>query len=234
MQPYFFPYLGYFSLIESVDRWIAYDTPQFPREGWVHRNRILSKGSTAWKYIRVPIVKSPLRTSIKQITIDDSDDWICTLIRNLDYYGEARAPYYEDVVGFLKNACPRDERSLSAALIRMLQATLAYLKSSRSLEVCSALSCDLGTACDTAEQKVLRIAESVGATTYVNLPGGRELYDRTRFEARGIVLKFLEPNLRPYDQRRQPFIPHLSILDALMWKSPSEVLAMIRDFHVSS
>ena len=42
MQPYFLPYLGYFSLIKHADIWVVFDTPKFIRHGWIERNRILS------------------------------------------------------------------------------------------------------------------------------------------------------------------------------------------------
>ena len=54
MQPYFFPHLGYFSLVEHVDVFVLFDTAQFIRHGWVDRNRILKPGGEDWQYVRVP------------------------------------------------------------------------------------------------------------------------------------------------------------------------------------
>ena len=70
MQPYFFPYLGYFDLIHSVDKWVVFDTPQYIRHGWVNRNRILHPESD-WQYIIVPLKKHPRNTPIKEIEIAD-------------------------------------------------------------------------------------------------------------------------------------------------------------------
>jgi hypothetical protein len=42
MQPYFFPYLGYFSLIDYVDHWVVFDNVQFVKQSWVNRNRVLN------------------------------------------------------------------------------------------------------------------------------------------------------------------------------------------------
>ena len=45
MQPYFFPYIGYFQLIKSVDEFVIYDNIQYTKKGWINRNRILVNGT---------------------------------------------------------------------------------------------------------------------------------------------------------------------------------------------
>ncbi len=74
MQPYFFPYLGYFALIKKSDHFVIFDTPQFIRHGWIERNRIL-KPVEGWQYIKVPLVKHSRETAIKDIVIRNSENW---------------------------------------------------------------------------------------------------------------------------------------------------------------
>lgn len=231
MQPYFFPYLGYFSLIDAVDRWIAYDTPQFPREGWVHRNRVLSKGASQWKYIHIPTIKEPLSTSIKDIRIDKRCRWRESLLRNLDYYYEHRAPYYQETIDFLSDVCFRSDESLSVTLIGMLREICHYVAMTPQIELFSESGCHVGPT-NTPAERVLLIAHTLGATTYINLPGGRALYDPVPFRACGIDLRFIAPKQLPYFQGRETFVPDLSIIDALMWNSRSEVLSMIRAYEL--
>jgi len=69
MQPYFFPYLGYFQLIASVKRGVIFDTAQYCRKSWMNRNRILD-GKGGWQYISVPVSAS-LGTSIQSTTVID-------------------------------------------------------------------------------------------------------------------------------------------------------------------
>ena len=52
MQPYFFPYVGYFQLINTVDQFVFYDDVDFIKNGWVNRNRILVNNEP--KYITIP------------------------------------------------------------------------------------------------------------------------------------------------------------------------------------
>ena len=121
MQPYFFPYLGYFSLMAAADRWVLFDCAQHIRKGWVTRNRVLSKGG-AWKYIHLPSEKCPVVTPINQVQVRIQEDWAGKLLRNLDYYRERRAPYYQETMQFLRTALGDKEKRLSPLLMRLLQA----------------------------------------------------------------------------------------------------------------
>lgn len=64
MQPYFFPYLGYYALIQKTDTWVVFDDCQYIRHGWVNRNRILHPNNS-WQYITVPIAKAKKKNSHK-------------------------------------------------------------------------------------------------------------------------------------------------------------------------
>ena len=44
MQPYIFPYIGYFQLIADVDIFIVYDNIKYTKKGWINRNRMLQYG----------------------------------------------------------------------------------------------------------------------------------------------------------------------------------------------
>lgn len=90
MQPYFFPYLGYFSLIKHTDRFILFDTVQFIRHGWIERNRIL-KPNEGWQYIQVPLIKDKGRdTVIKDVKIRNTENWQQKIIAQLQHYKKKR------------------------------------------------------------------------------------------------------------------------------------------------
>ena len=85
MQPYFFPYLGYFGLINHTEKFILFDTVQFIRHGWIERNRIL-KPMEDWQYIAVPLKKHSQKTLIKDIEINNSIDWKNKIFAQLTHY----------------------------------------------------------------------------------------------------------------------------------------------------
>src|SRR5512147_3120236 len=102
MQPYFFPYLGYFGLIRHSDIFIIADNLQFVESGWVARNRIL-KPSEGWHYIRVPLVKCSHKTAISEMKINRKISWRDKIARQLHHYSR-KAPYYTEVMRFLERA----------------------------------------------------------------------------------------------------------------------------------
>ena len=106
MQPYFYPYLGYFSLIAQADKFIIFDTPQFMRKGWIERNRIIKESGGA-SYIKVPLVKAPLGTPINEVLIDNVSDWKNKVIAQLNVY-KKKAPYFHAVLELVSKSLSND------------------------------------------------------------------------------------------------------------------------------
>ena len=229
MQPYFFPYAGYFGLMGTVDRWIVFDTPQYIRKGWVNRNRVRSMGSEPWKYIRVPVAKAPRETPICKMQLAAPGEWLSSLVGHLDFYRVHQAPYYDDTMDLLRGieqSCRKEmERpgDLAQLLIGSTRAVAKYLDLlPKRFDVFSEMSCSLPPI-QHAGEWALRICEAVGATQYYNPIGGLELFDARQFAEAGIQLRFFEPELPEYEQGPPPFVNGLSILDLLMWQPPSVI-----------
>jgi hypothetical protein len=243
MQPYFFPYVGYFSLIHATDFWIVFDTAQYIRRGWVNRNRVLSNGSEPWKYVRVPVQHASQETPICEIAVDDSLKWADELLRNLDAYIQRRAPFYEPVSQWLRDLLTVElfpveqhsvgsDRLLSPLLIRLLEAVCRYICLPFRYEVFSGMQLQLPEI-TAPGQWALEVARATGASRYINAPGGRDIFSSEDFSAAGVELRFLEPQLTSYSQRGASFVPGLSIIDLLMWNSPQRVLEMTAEYELS-
>ncbi|HZE89534.1 MAG TPA: WbqC family protein, partial [Verrucomicrobiae bacterium] len=96
MQPYFFPYLGYFDLIGHTDAWVVFDTPQYIRHGWVNRNRVLHP-SRGWQYVIAPVRKHDRAASIRDVEVSAAPDWRRRLLAQLEHYRK-RAPYFRETM----------------------------------------------------------------------------------------------------------------------------------------
>ncbi len=239
MQPYFFPYAGYFALILATDRWIVFDTAQYIRRGWVNRNRVISNGAAGWKYIRVPVVSAPATTRICDMRVDPRDPWMATLQRNLDAYQSRRAPFFRQVSDWL-NCClvedpgpPGTPQDLTETLVHLLRQVCDYLELPFRCERFSAMTLDLPEI-TAPGQWAFEAARAVGADTYINPPGGRGLFDPQQFRDAGIRLRFLDPVLAEYQQGPQAFIPGLSIIDLMMWNSPTRVRELVGQYALTS
>lgn len=230
MQPYFFPYLGYFSLIKHTDQFILFDPVQFIRHGWIERNRILKQGE-GWLYIKVPLVKHERDTLIKDIHIDNAQNWQQTILAQLQTYKKI-APYYEDVVGIVNRVFEKQTDSIVELNKKCLEEICSYLNIKINLQVFSEMNLQLAHV-DAPDEWALNICKALeGDVEYWNPPGGEEFFDRKKYEEANIPLRFQKVELKPYDQHRETFEAGLSIIDVLMFNSREEVGNMLDSYEL--
>jgi hypothetical protein len=179
MQPYFFPYLGYFKLINSVDAFVFFDDVQYIRRGWINRNKIRIN-EPLW--LTIPIKKCPRETIINKIEIDDS--WSNeTLITFKTIYGKSVVDhplfsYYSSLYNY-KMLCP------------MLCDSIEWMSNFLNIKTNFFYSSNMPSE-KKNKDRILDICKKLGATHYFNLPGGRDLYDEKIFEKEGIKLEFID------------------------------------------
>lgn len=228
MQPYFMPYIGYFSLIKHTDKFILFDTVQFIRHGWIERNRIL-KQNGGWQYIQVPIIKKEGRdTLIKDVLINNEENWKAKILAQLQHYKKI-APYYFKTVQLLKEIFSSEYEDIVSLNRTSLQMLCEYLGINREIEVFSKMNLEIKPA-DAPDEWALNICSAIeGADEYWNPPGGMSFFDRTKYQEAGINLKFQSVDIEPYNQKRE-FEPALSIIDVLMFNSIEEVNVMLDNY----
>lgn len=231
MQPYFFPYLGYFSLIKHTDRFILLDTVQYIYQGWIARNRILKPGD-GWQYIGVPLSKHSHDTFIRDIRIHNQVNWRRRIIAQLQHYKKT-APYFNDVMILLDKMFSANCEDIVSLNATALSAVLEYLNIERKIEILSKMGLDIKPH-NEPDECSLYICEELGnISEYWNPPGGKSFFDRTKYDEIGIKLWFHEIYLSPYNQKRPAFEPGLSIVDVLMFNSADDVNAMLDNFTLS-
>ena len=224
MQPYFFPYLGYFDLISCTDQWIVFDTAQYIRHGWVNRNRILHP-TDGWQYIIVPTQHHDQKTPINEIRITDDGRWRDKLLGQLQHY-KKKAPFFSTVVDLVSTCLYDTDGSLNQLNIRSLGRICAYVGIPFHHSLFSEMDLELGPV-EGPGDWALRIMEALGASEYINPPGGVDLFDRSKFDAAGIGLTIQTPVAFVYVCDDYKYEPNLSIIDVLMWNSPEAVRAYL-------
>jgi hypothetical protein len=224
MQPYFFPYLGYFDLINYSERWIVFDTAQYIRHGWVNRNRILHPNE-GWQYIIVPLKKHGREILIKDIEINEEPKWIYRVMGQIQHYKE-KAPFFGDTYRLLEHCLHMKEVSLSRLNVAILERICQYLGIKFEYEYLSEMNLTFGPI-EGPGDWALRISEAMGANEYVNPPGGKKIFNMSKFKELGMRLTFRDLPPIMYQCPGYHFIPYLSILDVLMWNSPDQVKAYL-------
>jgi hypothetical protein len=220
MQPYFFPYLGYFDLINYSDCWVVFDVVQYIRHGWLNRNRILHP-KEGWQYIIVPLKKHGRNVLIKDVKISDGVNWRGHMIGQLQHY-KKRAPYFERIIKLVDECLSIDEHFLSPLNVAILDKVCQYIGIPFKYRYFSEMNLKLG-AVEGPDDWALRISEAIGAKEYVNPPGGEGIFDPFKFEQAGIKLTIRNLPYIKYESICYEFIPGLSIIDVLMWNSPDQV-----------
>jgi hypothetical protein len=230
MQPYFFPYLGYFSLIQQVDKFILLDTVQFIRHGWIERNRILNPNG-GWQYIRVPLQKHTRETKIEDIKIDNTQAWNEKILSQLQHYKNI-APNYLTVKNVIENTLNKECFNIVDLNYMTLCAICDYIGIKTSIHIFSKMNLVIDPV-TSPDEWALNICKKIdGATEYWNPTGGMAFFDPQKYQNSKIELKFQKVKLREYDQKREVFETGLSIIDILMFNSIETVKEMLNDYEL--
>ena len=228
MQPYFFPYIGYFQLMNLCDEFIVFDTAQYIKKGWINRNRILHPEGKP-SYVNVPIQKFKSNTLIKDILIDNKVDWKQSIINRLQQYYK-NAPYKEEVTAFVGDCLSGEFSSLSELNVHLLKETCNYLNINCRITSLSKSNIEYEDA-TAPDEWGLNICKALHAKTYINAPGGILFFDKNKYKKEDIEIKFIAPILNNYTQNGETFIPGLSILDVMMFNSVEDIRKMLLSYE---
>ncbi len=215
MQPYFFPYLGYFQLIKAVDKFIFFDDVNYINGGWINRNRIVINGQV--HYVTLHLQEASQNKLINSILIDDNR---AKLKRSIEL-SYKKSPNFKSFWPVVDSVLSFDAKTASELIIRSVTCVCDYLEIKTVFEVSGqayAHTKGLGRV-----DRIIAICQQNKATTYINAIGGMSLYDKNNFEPHKVFLKFIKPDLFIYKNGAREFVPWLSIIDLLMWNSHDEV-----------
>ena len=186
VQPYFFPYAGYFRLFAQVDEVVIFDCVQFPRRGRVHRCEVPGPtGAVEW--LTLPLARQAREVRIKDLAfVADSTSIFAGRLARLPWISGASGPDSVALLDFLRR--PEggvvDYLEEGLRLVTFLLGLTPVLRRSSTLGIDPALR---------GQERLIATVRAVGGTRYLNAPGGRELYDPAAFAAAGVALEFLPP-----------------------------------------
>jgi len=222
MQPYFFPYIGYFQLIAAVDRFVVYDNVKYTKKGWINRNRYLLEGKET--VFSVPLKGDSDFLEVRERLVAEDFDRQRLLARIGQAY--RKAPFFEPAFALFAKAVSNPDRNLFGFVHQSIADVCGYLGIDTLIVPSSGIAIDHSLR---GEEKVVAICLASGASVYVNAIGGLELYSREAFSGHGIALQFLKSRPIEYAQFGAAFVPWLSILDVLMFNAPETIRGFLAD-----
>jgi WbqC-like protein family len=226
MQPYFFPYLGYFSLIESSDKFVIYDDVNFIKGGWINRNYFL--GTNGSFRFTLPVSHTRQNTKIYDVKLCDLSKTKDQLFRTLSF-NYKKAPFFHETMNLLNVIFRSKEQNLADFLTITIKKIAEY--SGLTTDIFRSSDLNIGVNL-TGQERILEICQTMKAKLYINAIGGSTLYRVSDFVQNGIALKFVKFSGVAYPQFSQQHIPNLSIIDSMMFNSPDHLLFNIRQYKL--
>ncbi len=223
MQPYFFPYIGYFQLIQLVDVYVIADDLNFIKNSYIKKNSILDNGAPA--LISLQLIGASQNKLINEIEVGNDIDKLLTAIQRR----YAKAPYFKDVFPLLQTILLSKEKNLARFLGYSLMEISSYLGMQTKFLYSSEIEKNNDLKFDA---RIMDICKRVGADHYINAIGGKDLYDKDKFAAEGIKLSFIDTKEIEYKQFDKEFVPSLSIIDVMMFNSKEESRELLQRYEL--
>lgn len=228
MQPYIFPYIGYFQLINAVDKFIFYDDVHYIKRGWINRNQLLVNGEA--KLFTIPVIKASQNKLINEINHAIDDKWLKQFYSTIEF-NYKKAPYFEDTFSLIKQIISCNHTSISSLTIESIKAISNHLDITTVFETSSSKYNET-KGMDRAD-RLITICKLNKAKDYVNPSGGSEIYTKTYFEKDEINLHFIQNELNPYPQFKNIFVSGLSIIDVMMFNPKEKIKEMLNQYKLN-
>lgn len=226
MQPYLFPYLGYFQLFDAADVFVVFDDVQYINRGWINRNRILCNGKPL--RFTLPVEKDSSTKAINERHFADSFTYTSGKLLGRLNSCYSKAPYRDELLNVTQGILGIRERNVADFLTASLRQLVRHMK----VDVELRRSSELGKSNRSGSLRIQEIVKAVNGDRYVNPTGGKGLYDHQDFENDGVELRFLQPQIRPYHQGPEVFVPDLSILDPLAFLGLDGVRRKLNEYDL--
>ena len=231
MQPYFFPYLGYWQMLNAVDKFVLYDDVNFITRGYVNRNSILINGKA--NLFSIPIKKSSQNRLIMDTKLNfdtkSREKFLKTIIM-----AYKKAPQFINFYPILEDIINNTTDDLSSYIKYAFKKTQEYIitqewKASPQILLSSEIKKDNKLS---GQDKIIEINKQLGSTQYINAIGGQALYDKAEFAKNGIELYFIKMNEVKYKQFDNEFVPNLSFIDVLMFNDKAKVRELLGKYKL--
>lgn len=236
MQPYFFPYIGYLQLINSVEVFVLYEHVSFRKRTWINRNRILDKGQGQPVHITVPVEQASSFSKIGDIHISQQTNWR-TKIANLVKFNYKKAPYFSEIFPKIEENLKYNHERIhdyNCEIIKfwceVLEITTTIVTRTNADTIENSLDDRaINNKVEPKTQRIIDLCAYFNKSHYVNPNGGVDLYNQSEFNKFGLELSFLKPSVLHYDQFGHDFIPYLSMIDTLMHLGTDQTKKLIQD-----
>lgn len=223
MQPYLFPYIGYYQLAYASDVFIFYDDVSYIKQSYINRNNILVNGKTL--RFTLPVLGASSNVLIESLDFSSSKK----ILRTIEQ-AYKNSPYFDEVFPIIEFVFNQENRSITHINSLSIQVVFDYLDIKRKFMIASHIQYDRDK---NRADRLIELANIHGCNHYINSPGGKTLYEKDYFKNKGIELSFIDTKIKIYNQISDEFVPYLSMIDILMNCSKKEVVEMLEIYALN-
>ena len=230
MQPYVFPYIGYFQLIKAVDTFVFYDDVNYIKGGWINRNNILVNSKSYM--FTISLEKPSSYTLISETKINEMllKKNVSKLIKTIEQ-SYKKAPFFETVFPLIRNfLLSYNNNSISSLAIDSVILISNYLKLETEFRISSKNYSSTKSLEKT--QRIIEICRIEEAKYYINPIRGIKLYNEVDFFQNNLELYFIKSEPIYYKQFDNEFVDRLSILDVIMFNSIEATQLLLSKFKL--
>ena len=134
MQPYLFPYIGYFQLINIVDKFVLFDDVNYIKKGWINRNNLMVNGKKM--LFTISLVHASQNKLINEIEIADKFEKFLKTIQ-INY---SKAKYYKPTNELINKIISYKQNNLADFIKNSLEELTAYIGIESEILVSSELN----------------------------------------------------------------------------------------------
>jgi len=226
MQPYIFPYIGYFQLINAVDKFVMYDDVNFINKGWINRNQILVSGKP--HLFTIPLKDASQNKLIYEVELSVTEPWKKKFLKTVQQSYQ-KAPNYQKVFLLIEEIVNFDSKTIAEITLYAIKKVCGHMNI--TTEIVNSSSIYNNTELK-GQERILDICRQENAAHYINPIGGMELYEKNKFEKENIRLNFIKSVASPYPQFKNAFVPWLSIIDILMFNDDENIAKLLKEFEL--
>jgi hypothetical protein len=228
MQPYIFPYLSYWQLLQAADHFVFFDDVQFKSRSFMKRNKILLNGKV--HQFSIPVKNTSREALINEVELHPQkfSKWRDKFLTTLQH-AYTSADYFENAYSVVNDSLQRPHERISPLLCTSIKSVADYLGLKPAFHNSSSIDYERK---GSGQDKILSICHQLGQNVYINPIGGLDYYDNQRFKDEGVELFFIQSEFRPYSQFDLSFQSHLSIIDMMMFLSPNEIRTRLTEYEL--
>lgn len=223
MQPYFFPYIGYYQLAYEAEKFVFLDDVNFIKKGYINRNAILLQGRR--HDFSVPVTKISQNRHINDHNYTGNFSQFLSLIEQV----YKKSPFFADVFPIVQSVALNPDQNVARKNANSIACVFSYLGIERDFIFSSDMDLNVEYK---SQDRILALCQKVGINCYRNAIGGQALYDKKIFAEKSIDLKFIETKIQSYQQVSANFVPYLSIIDVLMHCDKRAVSHLLTEYSL--